>query len=163
MKIGELARRTGLTASRIRFYESLGLLPMVDRLPNGYRHYPRDAQLVLELIDTAQQAGFSLEEIRALLPANLEEWDHAALVTTLRRKLADIEALQERLARSKAQLQALLSDIESKPDDVTCAANARRVLSRMFVDAHNLRDADEGEGSGDIQISARPAQRPGSQ
>ena len=44
MKIGELARRTGLTASRIRFYESLGLLPMVDRMPNGYRHYPKGAQ-----------------------------------------------------------------------------------------------------------------------
>ena len=72
MKIGELARRTGLTASRIRFYESLGLLPMVERMPNGYRHYPKGAQLVLELIDTAQQAGFSLDEIRTLLPTNLE-------------------------------------------------------------------------------------------
>ena len=62
MNIGELAWRTGLTASRIRFYESLGLLPMVERMPNGYRRYPRDAQLLLELIDTAQQAGFSLDE-----------------------------------------------------------------------------------------------------
>lgn len=133
MKIGELARRTGLTASRIRFYESLGLLPMVDRMPNGYRHYPKDAQLVLELIDTAQQAGFSLDEIRTLLPANLEKWDHAALVDTLHRKLADIAALQARLAQSTAQLQALLGDIESKPNDVTCADNAGRVLSRMLL------------------------------
>ncbi len=132
MKIGELARRSGLTASRIRFYESLGLLPMVDRMPNGYRRYPRDAQLVLELIATAQQAGFSLDEIRTLLPTDLENWDHTTLVETLRRKLADIIALQARLAESKAQLQALLSDIESKPDDMTCADNARRVLSRML-------------------------------
>lgn len=133
MKIGELARRTGLTASRIRFYESLGLLPMVDRLPNGYRHYPADAQLVLELIDTAQQAGFSLDEIRALLPAGLEKWDHAALVAALRRKLADIEALQDRLARSRTQLQAVLGEIEGKPDDLSCADNARRMLSRMLL------------------------------
>lgn len=132
MKIGELARRTGLTASRIRFYESLGLLPMMDRMPNGYRHYPRDAQLVLELIDTAQQAGFSLDEIRTLLPANLEKWDHAALVAALRRKLADIAALEARLAKSKTQLQALLGDIENKPGDMVCADNARRVLSRML-------------------------------
>jgi len=152
MKIGELARRTGLTASRIRFYESLGLLPMVDRMPNGYRHYPRDAQLVLELIDTAQQAGFSLDEIRTLLPANLENWDHAALVATLRRKLADIAALEARLAESKAQLQALLRDIESKPDDMTCADNARLVLSRML-----LGSQDAKEVPGLPQISGRTA------
>ena len=132
MKIGELARRSGLAASRIRFYESRGLLPMVDRMPNGYRRYPTDAQLVLELIDTAQQAGFSLDEIRTLLPTDLDKWDHTTLVETLRRKLTDIIALQARLAESKAQLQALLSDIESKPDDMTCAENARRVLSRML-------------------------------
>lgn len=154
MKIGELARRTGLAASRIRFYESLGLLPMVDRLPNGYRHYPREAQLVLELIDTAQQAGFSLDEIRALLPADLKTWDHAALVAALRRKLADIEALQDRLARSRAQLQALLGDIEAKPDDLSCADNARRVLSRMLP-VTNDPDAD-GEPR-PSKISARPA------
>ena len=152
MKIGELARRTGLTASRIRFYESLGLLPMVDRMPNGYRHYPRDAQLVLELIDTAQQAGFSLDEIRTLLPTNLEIWDHAALVATLRRKLTDIAELEARLGENKAQLQELLSDIESKPDDVTCADNARRVLSRML-----LGSQDAGEMSGLPQISGRKA------
>jgi Predicted transcriptional regulators len=150
MKIGELARRTGLTASRIRFYESLGLLPMVDRMPNGYRHYPKDAQLVLELIDTAQQAGFSLEEFRTLLPADLEKWDHAALVATLRRKLAEIAALQERLARSKSQLQVLLDDIESKPDDMTCADNAKRVLSRML-----LGSQDAGDASGLLPISGR--------
>lgn len=150
MKIGELARRTGLTASRIRFYESLGLLLMVDRMPNGYRRYPKDAQLVLELIDTAQQAGFSLDEIRTLLPTNLEKWDHAALAATLRRKLADIAALQARLAESKAQLQALLGDIESKPDDITCADNARLVLSRML-----LGSKDGAEAPGLSRISPR--------
>lgn len=140
MKIGELARRTGLTASRIRFYEGLGLLPMVDRMPNGYRHYPRNAQTVLELIDTAQQAGFSLDEIRTLLPVNLETWDHSALVETLRRKLAEITALQARLAQSKAQLQNLLGDIERKPDDMTCADNARRVLSTMLLEARDVTE-----------------------
>lgn len=39
MKIGELARRTGLAASRIRFYEEAGLL-VVQRQANGYRDYP---------------------------------------------------------------------------------------------------------------------------
>ena len=37
MKIGELARRSGLAASTIRFYESKGLLKAVSRQSNGYR------------------------------------------------------------------------------------------------------------------------------
>ena len=36
-----------------------------------------------------------------------------------------------RLAQSKAQLVALLAEIEAKPEDIDCATNAKRVLSRM--------------------------------
>lgn len=133
MKIGELAKRSGITQSRIRFYESIGLLKMVDRRPNGYRTYPPDALIVLELIDTAQKAGFSLDEIRALVPGNLEQWDHGSLIPILRGKVEDIEVLEARLTQSKAGLLALIADIEAKPDDLDCAANARRVLSRMLA------------------------------
>ena len=131
MNIGELAKRTGLTSSRIRFYERAGLLTAVDRRPNGYRTYPPQAALVLTLIATAQNAGFSLEEIRRLLPSDLERWHHDALLEALRRKVADIEALEARLAENKAQLVSLITDIEAKPDDIDCATNARRLLSRM--------------------------------
>jgi DNA-binding transcriptional MerR regulator len=54
----------GLAASRIRFYEDAGLL-VAQRQANGYRDYPEQAVLLLELITGAQRAGFSLEEIRA--------------------------------------------------------------------------------------------------
>ncbi|WP_420998262.1 MerR family transcriptional regulator [Cupriavidus sp. 30B13] len=132
MNIGELAKRTGLTSSRIRFYEHAGLLKTVDRRPNGYRTYPPEAVLALELITTAQKAGFSLDEIRTLLPADLQHWEHEALIGALRRKVDDIEALEARLAQSKAQLVALIQDIEATPGDMDCAANARRVLSRVL-------------------------------
>lgn len=132
MKIGELAKRSGLTQSRIRFYESIGLLKMVDRRPNGYRAYPPDALVVLELIDTAQKAGFSLDEIRTLVPGDLDRWDHGSLIPALRGKVTEIEELEARLAHSKAQLIALIEDIEAKPGDIDCAENARRVLTRML-------------------------------
>ena len=132
MNIGELAKHTGLTNSRIRFYESIGLLKTVDRRPNGYRTYPLESVLVLELITTAQKAGFSLGEIRTLLPPDLGQWDHDALIETLRSKVNDIDALQRRLKQSKAQLLALIGDIEERPDDIDCATNARRVMSNMF-------------------------------
>jgi len=132
MNIGELAKRTGLTNSRIRFYERAGLLKTVDRRPNGYRTYPQEAVLALDLIATAQKAGFSLDEIRKLLPPDLGQWDHDALLEALRRKVTDIEALQIRLKQSKAQLVALIKNIEAKPADIDCAANARRVLSNIL-------------------------------
>lgn len=138
MKIGELAQRTGLAASRIRFYESIGLLKLVQRQANGYRSYPEEAVLVLNLITTAQQAGFSLDELRTLLPQDLAQWEHGKLLDTLQAKVKDIEALQQRLARSKAHLLALIDEIESKPDDMDCATNAKRVLSTM-----NLGDMHE--------------------
>jgi DNA-binding transcriptional MerR regulator len=132
MNIGELAKRTGLTQSRIRFYERAGLLTMVERRPNGYRAYPPEASLVLQLIATAQKAGFSLDEIRRLLPSGLGDWRHDALIAALRGRLADIEALEARLARGKAQLIGVIQAIENKPDDLDCADNARRVLSSIL-------------------------------
>lgn len=131
MKIGELAQRTGLAASRIRFYESIGLLKLAERQANGYRSYPEQAVMVLNLITTAQQAGFSLDELRTLLPQDLTQWQHGKLLDTLQAKVKDIEALEQRLAQSKAHLLALIDEIESKPDDLDCAANAKRVLSKM--------------------------------
>ena len=67
MKIGELAKRSGLAASRIRFYEASGLI-RAQRLGNGYRDYPEETLHVLEIIGCGQQAGFSLEEMRSLMP-----------------------------------------------------------------------------------------------
>jgi DNA-binding transcriptional MerR regulator len=130
MKIGELALRTGLAASRIRFYEDIGLLK-VEREPNGYRSYSQDAVLVLQLITAAQQAGFSLDEIRTLLPLDMAQWGHGALVETLRAKVQEIEAMEMRLAQSKSHLVALLAEIDAKPDDMDCSDNAKRVLSRI--------------------------------
>lgn len=131
MKIGELAERTGLTTSRIRFYERIGLLKSVERQNNGYRSYPDDAVLVLKLIATGQRAGFSLDELRTLLPRDIASWEHGTLLDTLRRKVQDIGALQAQLAQSKAQLVELMAQIEARPQDMDCAANARRVLSEM--------------------------------
>ena len=131
MRIGELAQRTGLPPSRIRFYERIGLLKAVEREPNGYRSYADDAVLALKLIATGQHVGFSLDELRALLPRNLTQWDHDTLLDMLRRKVEDIETLQARLAQSKAHLVELMMQIDARPQNMDCAANARRVLSEM--------------------------------
>lgn len=134
MNIGELARHTGLAASRIRFYERIGLLKTVQRQANGYRSYPADAVLTLRLIAAGQRAGFSLDELRTLLPGGLAGWEHDTLIDTLRRKVQDIEVLQAQLAQSRAHLLDLVAQIEARPADMDCAANARRVLAEMRLD-----------------------------
>lgn len=131
MKIGELAEQTGLAPSRIRFYERIGLLKTVKRQSNGYRSYPPEAVLVLGMITAAQKAGFSLDELRTLLPSDLTQWNHQALTSALRQKIQDIEEIQQRLADSKSQLQDVLTQVEAKPNDMDCATNARRVWSQI--------------------------------
>ena len=131
MKIGELAKRTGLAASRIRFYEKSGLLSAVDRRDNGYRQYGPEAIWMLEIIVSAQSAGFSLEEIRSLLPDSKATWRHDALLEGLRRKVAEIELLQQRLAQSKAQLQLAIKSVKSRPADMACADRPQWVLNQL--------------------------------
>ena len=133
MKIGELARRTGVTASAIRFYEAQGLLKGVQRLANGYRDYPPESATLLSILSGAQRAGFTLDEIRQLLPQDLRHWQHAELMAALQQKVRDIEALQARLAHSRQHLQNLIALIDARPDDIDCQDNAARVLASMGI------------------------------
>lgn len=131
MRIGELAKLTGLAPSRIRFYEASGLITSVGRKANGYRDYAPDTEWVLQLITGAQGAGFSLEEIRKLLPSNAGGWQHDELLTGLKRKVEEIEVLQQRLAQNKAQLLRVIAGVEGKPEGVACAENTQLLLHRL--------------------------------
>lgn len=131
MKIGELAARTGLAASRIRFYEKSGLLPPAERQENGYRAYGPQALWMLEIIAMAQNAGFTLDEIRSLLPDSQAVWQHQALLESLQRKVAEIEKLQQRLAQNRSQLLAAIAILHSRPEDLACAQRPQWVLEQL--------------------------------
>jgi MerR family redox-sensitive transcriptional activator SoxR len=66
LTIGEVARRAGVRASAIRYYEEAGLLEEPDRV-GGKRRYDEVALRRLALIGGAKRAGFTLGEIRTLL------------------------------------------------------------------------------------------------
>ncbi|WP_423395932.1 MerR family transcriptional regulator [Burkholderia sp. LMG 21824] len=131
MRIGELAKLSGLTASRIRFYEAEGLLTAVERGTNGYRDYGDDAVWMLEIIASAQSAGFSLEQIRHLLPVKAGNWQHDGLVEALERKVAEIEAMQKRLKENKAQLLVAIDSIKNRPTELNCSERTRWVMDRL--------------------------------
>ena len=113
MKIGDLAQRTGITPSRIRFYERIGLLKSVRRQGNGYRSFPTGAIQAVKLIVAGQRVGFSLAELRTLVPDEVEYFDRASLRDTLLGRVKDIEEFQNQLAVSRSALLELLGEIES--------------------------------------------------
>lgn len=132
MKIGELAQLSGLSASRIRFYEAQGLIRQVERQANGYRRYPLQALQTLEIIQCAQQAGFSLEELKRLLPdVTTGAFKRDELMAGLERKVEQIEVMQQHLAQSKAKLLRVIEDIQAWPEGIACEANAERVLASL--------------------------------
>lgn len=142
MKIGELAQLTGLATSHIRFYEASGLIRGVRRKANNYRDYTPDAVVMLELIKSAQRAGFSLDQIRELLPLGSGSWKHDRLLVALKEKVAEIERLQMRLKQNRAQLITAIKAIEDRPRDIACDDNIRRVLDRLrrqgVVSSHRI-------------------------
>ena len=106
MTIGEVAKRTGLATSALRYYEDAGVLPAPSRI-NGRRVYGEETVRVVEVVRFAQRAGFTLDEIRTLFhgfgadtPLN-ERWDALA-----KAKVAELDALIERAARMKLAILA---------------------------------------------------------
>jgi DNA-binding transcriptional MerR regulator len=67
LKIGEVARRAGVTKKAIRFYETAGVLPPPARGANGYRLYAPDAVEMLKFVTQAAGLGLTLAEIREIV------------------------------------------------------------------------------------------------
>ncbi|HDR2754059.1 MULTISPECIES: MerR family transcriptional regulator [Enterobacter] len=132
MKIGELAKITGITPSRIRFYEAEGLLPRPSRQGNGYRTYSAQAANLLKIIDNAQRTGFSLEQIRRFLPQPQKQWDHEGLIQSLNTRIAEIETMQKQLEENKQALLSLVGSIVHRPDEISCDDNMQRLLGQLL-------------------------------
>lgn len=106
--IGEVARRAGIRASAIRYYEQVGLLPAPSRM-SGRRRYAPDILDRLALIQFAQQAGFTVAEIRTLFEGFEDETPMSARWQVLaQRKLAEVDALVERAERMRMLLAQAL-------------------------------------------------------
>ena len=100
MNIGDVAKRSGLPAKTIRYYEDIGLV-MPRRDTNGYRAFDEDDILRLSFLARARSLGFSIEECRALLALYFDKERTSAEV----RRLA--EAHVARVDRKIAELAGL--------------------------------------------------------
>ena len=102
LTIGEVARRAGVAATTLRYYEQIGLVPPPARL-GGQRRYDDSVLARLEVIRLCKSAGFALEEIQLLFADDAP--GRPASRALAEAKLAEIDAQMESLARARAVIE----------------------------------------------------------
>jgi DNA-binding transcriptional MerR regulator len=132
--IGEMARRTGVATSALRYYERIGLLPPAERAGQR-RHYPPSAAERVALIRLYQDAGFRLEEIGRMVAAKSQGrrgWGDLA-----ERKIAELDA---RIADAQQARTLIKHALECPHDDLLTCPSFRSVLeSRLKTLARQQR------------------------
>jgi Hg(II)-responsive transcriptional regulator len=107
VRTSELAARAGVNPQTLRYYERRGLLAEPVRTRGGYRAYPAEAVRRVRYIRRARELGFTLIEVDTLLhladagPDSCDKVRGLAeeKITDLRRRIADLQALQAGLTR----------------------------------------------------------------
>lgn len=124
MRIGELARDSGVPARTLRFYEARGLLPDPGRTAGGHRDYPPEAVARVRFIKRAQAAGLTLAQIEVVLAVrDGGEAPCAHVQALVADRLADVERRLDELSRVRASLLALQGRAASL-DPADCDASA---------------------------------------
>lgn len=121
MGIAEVAKRSGVSASTLRYYEQLDLLPAPERATAGYRAYDESVLARLAFITRAKMLGCSLEEIAGLMP----DWECCADVQDRLRalvtiKLGDAETRLGALVAFTRDLHRILAGLASDTPEGPC-------------------------------------------
>jgi DNA-binding transcriptional MerR regulator len=153
LPIGEVARRSGVAATAIRYYESAGLVPEPGR-SGGQRRYEARVVRHLAFLRAAQGAGFTLREIRELFAGGTpgfrvsKRWREAA-----GRKLAELRAELARIREMERWLHEGLACDCLDVDDCRLAAEAvattpptRGAPGRSRAPGRGRRSGDRGPG-----------------
>jgi DNA-binding transcriptional MerR regulator len=123
MFIHELAQLAGISATTIRYYESIGLMPKPERSANNYRHYTSADVERLRLIAGARGLDIALDDIADILRARDNGVARCQRVldalnqrlADIDRRIADLLALRETLDQLKSEGAALpLDDVRGE-------------------------------------------------
>lgn len=117
LTIGEVARRTGVAPTALRYYEKVGLLPAPERT-GGRRRYDESILVRLEVIRLCKAAGFSLEEIALLMDDDTPGRPVARALAQA--KLAEIDAQMASLARARTIVEWGMQCTCPSIDTCTC-------------------------------------------
>jgi arsenate reductase len=110
MKVSELARRAGVAASAVRFYEEMGVLPAANRLENGYRDYETAALDRLRLVVALRRLGLAPVDAGRLAALCIERGE---VDLDLKPLIAGQRAAIERQRSDLDRLGAQLTDLET--------------------------------------------------
>ena len=147
LTIGELAKRTGIRTSALRYYERQGLLEPVGRTGGGYRVYDEATTETVRFIQRAQRIGFSLEDIGVLLRGlHVGDVSDARVLETAEQRFVDVERRLTDLLMTRHELERFLLDLSGRLDDGTSEARARYERLIMHVCGHDDLAPDEVAG-----------------
>ena len=108
LSIGEVAAQVGIATSAIRYYETVGVLPTPERV-NGRRRYGPDVLTRLAVVRMAQEAGFTVAEVRELCEGFPQGTTASARWRSLAAdKLAEMDAVIARARRMRRVLEESL-------------------------------------------------------
>lgn len=110
MRIAEVASRSGVPATTLRYYERIGLL-VAGRSENGYRHYSERDLERLAFITRAKQLDITLEDLAELV----QIWDSEDCSTVAHR-------LAQAVASRQGETQARIGDLVQLADQLQTAA-----------------------------------------
>lgn len=133
MKINELAKKTGVTAPTIRFYEKEGLLDTrhVRRGDNNYRDYCEEAVEQLLVIKEVRTAGFTLAEFKELdKVCNAGEQVTQKAAVFLQRKIAAVGEKIAELERVQTYLTSKLAEMLQEENASAQVAPTAPILAR---------------------------------
>jgi MerR family mercuric resistance operon transcriptional regulator len=119
LTIGGLATAANVNVETIRYYQRRGLLSEPKRPLGGIRRYGSADIDRLTFVKTAQQLGFSLDEVGDLL--RLEDGTHCQEASALaEHKLKDVREKIERLVKIEKALSDMVSQCHARPDSIAC-------------------------------------------
>lgn len=146
MRIGELAKQSGVGVETVRFYEQKRLVAQPPRpTSGGYRDYPGNAVRRIRFIRGAQRLGFSLDEVAELL--DLEAGPTAKCMDVRERaeiKRQQVQAKIENLERIKVALDTLIDTCPGEGPARICS-----ILEAINSEDLRPRPMTKGEKNGD--------------
>jgi DNA-binding transcriptional MerR regulator len=138
LTIGKLAKKVGMRASAIRYYEELGLIHPKARSASGYRIFDESAVQELRFIDRAQHLGFSLADIRILLDGwregSLEEQE---FLETAEERYFALERQITHLLTLQHELGLFLQDIYQSSSTRTPTSMLSQLIEHICINPLN--------------------------
>ncbi len=130
MNISQLAKAHEVSTDTVRYYEKQGLLSAPPRQDNGYRDYTQAHGETLRFVRGAQALGFSLAEIREILPQLAQgKFGRTDIEQRLQAKMAQIDAHIQQLKGLQEELQATFASLRCAPDQVVSTTHSTPVDS----------------------------------